>query len=140
MDINALMEVVGKAATADILEQSGKAGQITLGELKATLEQYDLDLPVKLSDESSPGDFHSYRGYYEFIAVDKGSDKTVREFLSQVYKAIGASFTGYKGGDFVMTNQTPVWVSEYGENSGNGIAGAALKDGVVWLGVIKVDG
>ena len=39
-------------------------------------------------------------------------------FKNMLKLAIGEVFEGYKGGDYTMSKNTPVWVANYG-NSGN---------------------
>lgn len=43
---------------------------------------------------------------------------TAKQFLEVLKKSLGKVFTGYKGGDFVMGKNTPVWVANYGTSSG----------------------
>lgn len=42
---------------------------------------------------------------------------TVGEWIEVLKQAIGKTFTGYKGGDFLMGKNTPVWLAEYGDAS-----------------------
>lgn len=43
---------------------------------------------------------------------------TTSEFLKMLKETVGKEFTGYKGGEFTMDENTPIWVANYG-NSGN---------------------
>lgn len=61
---------------------------------------------------------HSYRGYYEDLAIEavapnlgltRGGD-----IADDLENAIGATFHGYKGGDFIMSYDTTLWVAPYG--------------------------
>lgn len=133
------VEMVRKAVDADVDAMCADAGQITLGELAARLEAADQSAEIQFEDSSSPGTLGSYRGYYRFIAIRRGENKTVAAFLPLVQRAIGGTFTGYKGGDFTMSRMTPVWVSEYGEASGNGLVGVETVGGIVTLKVGQIE-
>jgi len=41
----------------------------------------------------------------------------VEEWIEVLKQAIGKRFTGYKGGDFLMGKNTPVWLAEYSNSS-----------------------
>ncbi len=43
---------------------------------------------------------------------------TVKDFLDMLKLCSGKSFTGYKGGNFEMGKNTPIWVSNYGTSNG----------------------
>ena len=58
---------------------------------------------------------HSYRGYYEDLAFEPAENVTVAEMLSEARLALGAIFTGYKGGEFKMEGWTAVWLANYGQ-------------------------
>jgi hypothetical protein len=107
----------------------GLPGVMTLGELTAALENVDPTLPIILDEGGSPGDFESYRGYYDHLAIEPGGGPVpVGDFLHRCREAKGATFTGYKGGEYVMGDDTPVWVSEYGHASEVGLTGVSVGD------------
>lgn len=65
------------------------------------------------------GGLDSYRGYYEHLAFEPdNSIKFPKEIINELEKAIGETFTGYKGGEFIMSEDTLLFVSKYGESSG----------------------
>lgn len=58
----------------------------------------------------------SYRGYYEQLAFSYSEHSiSVGEVIDMLASADGNTFTGYKGGKFIMGPETPIWVSNYGE-------------------------
>lgn len=57
---------------------------------------------------------HSYRGYYHELAVEPAENVTVAEMLATLRGALGATFRGYKGGDYVMDEYTTVYLAHYG--------------------------
>lgn len=67
-----------------------------------------------------PTRFDSWRGIYAELAInfDFKSDMPLPDFIMMAEAAVGKTFHGYKGGDYIMTRDTPVWVANYG-NSGN---------------------
>ncbi len=64
-----------------------------------------------------PQRLSSYRGYYEDLAIEpcNTGEVTVSSFRGMLKGAMGATFRGYKGGDFKMGKLTNVWVSNYGD-------------------------
>lgn len=90
---------------------------LTLGELIEELESLDSEKIVVFSEGGSPSNPHSYRGYYSDMGLEWTEDeKTAGEvygILSQVYET---ELTGYKGGQFLMTDTTPLWRAEYGSS------------------------
>lgn len=91
-------------------EQRIDKGQLTLGRLIAHLKTLSLTDIV-----NAPAHPHSYRGYYDELAFSGRSKVTVRAALYHMEELIGAHFTGYKGGDFFMSEATPLWWANYGE-------------------------
>ena len=60
------------------------------------------------------GSPHSYRGYYEDLAFEPMANVTVGEMLDAAKSAVGATFDGYKGGEFKMSMWSTVWLADYG--------------------------
>lgn len=84
--------------------------QMTLGKLIAALESMPADSQV-----ANLRDAHSYRGYYSDLAFERSDDtRPAAELLAECKDAMGQVFTGYRGGDYVMSALTPVWVAHYG--------------------------
>lgn len=84
--------------------------QLTLGELIAQLNVTPPD--TQLYGLTEP---HSYRGYYSDLAFEStGGTIRAAELLAMCQSALGSTFEGYKGGDFMMTKSTPLWVAGYG--------------------------
>jgi len=101
--------------------------QMTLGKMIAALEA--LPANAEIDGIGSP---HSYRGYYSDLAFEQKERKiTVTEALAMCKAAMGKVFEGYKGGDFVMGELTPVWIAEYG-SCGNKLM-AIREDGALEL-------
>lgn len=91
--------------------QKGRAqSQMTLGGLIEALGQ----LP-KGSTISGFGHPQSYRGYYcDLSFTPESREEPVADLLSRCRESMGQTFTGYKGGEYVMGESTPVWIAEYG--------------------------
>lgn len=93
---------------------------LTLGALIEALDEQPGEKPVVFGGAvaASPGGLDSYRGYYSDLSFEPSLDPVnVEELRKDAKAALGKSFIGYKGGDFVMNEETPLWVSEYGECS-----------------------
>lgn len=56
------------------------------------------------------------------------------KFVTHLKAAVGATFTGYKGGNYTMSLETPVWVSHPGRSSSVGVIGFRETD---WCVVIE---
>jgi len=84
--------------------------QFTLGELIDYLKEIPQETRIL-----GLGDLESYRGYYSDLAFEPTTeDRTANDLLNECQSAMGEVFTGYKGGEFVMGRNTPLWVSSYG--------------------------
>lgn len=83
--------------------------QMTLGKLIKQLEEMPEDACV-----ANLIDPHSYRGYYIDIAFSVDGTTTAANLLKTCRSVMGKEFTGYKGGEFLMGENTPVWISSYG--------------------------
>lgn len=109
--------------------------QLTLGELIAALKPLDKDKAVRFDFvHFKPHGIHSYRGYYEQIALGYGHDHiTVAQLLELCSGALGKTFEGYKGGEFVMHSGTPVWVANHNESGGTAVVAVRDDDWIVTL-------
>lgn len=133
MDMQTYLDNAVKASRAKTLAESD---QLTLGEIILKLEPIVNAQKSRIEDGKEeatvqydfeylyPTYIDSWRGIYAELALNfvdhSGNDKekTVTEFYNMLKEAVGKTFTGYKGGEFTMSRQTPVWVANYG-NSGN---------------------
>lgn len=82
----------------------------SLGDLIAKLQKHDPEKVLKIGFNRP----HSYRGDYSCLAFEKVENITVGEMLNAAQSAIGKTFTGYKGGDYIMNNLTDIYLAEYG--------------------------
>lgn len=99
--------------------QRGRAErQLTLGELIAQLAALPGDGIVR-----GLGELMSYRGYYCDLAFEPSdADEPVAVLLERCRAAMGRIYQGYKGGDFLMGETTPLWIAPYG-SSGERLTG-----------------
>lgn len=127
MDMQNLVDAMnhmGKVTRADY--------HLTLGKAIDAFEKYPKDAPVVFDVGGSPDDPHSYRGYYSDLAFEPtdpqvDEHKTVTEFLSELTESLNETFNGYKGGDFIMDKDTPLWMANWGE-CGRAIMGHYQED------------
>jgi hypothetical protein len=72
-----------------------------------------------------PDDIGSWRGSYAELAIsfNFGSFMPLGKFVSMLKGADGATFDGYKGGEFRMSRSTPVWVANWGNSGNTGVVG-----------------
>lgn len=91
------------------------ATQVTLGELISFLSDAPQDAKVATDTGYIIGPLQSYRGYYSDLSFACGESlPTVSAVLADARAALGAEFTGYKGGEFRMSKATPMWCAPYG--------------------------
>ena len=112
MDIQALanfMALMGKQSRADY--------QMTIGGAILALDKMSKEKPIVYADGKAPSEAMSYRGYYSDLAFDDQSGATVAHVLAQLEKVHHTELEGYKGGEYMMDDKTPIWRSEYGSAS-----------------------
>ena len=116
-----------------------KGRNLTLGQLIEYLENSDPEAVVVFDDGKHPDVYiQSYRGDYRHAAVDKCDVSiTASEWVRCLKNSIGETRLGYKGGEFTMFLETPVWQSEYGMSSQMAIVGVAAGFGPNALLVIE---
>lgn len=89
---------------------------MNLGELIAMLS--DLDPSIRLREGFTYPD--SYRGNYCDVAFEPAENVTIGEMLEHAKSAVGKTFQGYKGGDYVMDVDSVCHIAEYGRCSLDG--------------------
>lgn len=123
-----------------ISQQTRGNYHLTLGGLISCLQGMRGDWFITFDNGPSPGMIHSYRGYYEDLAIEPSEKKiTVEEFLKAAKIALGQTFEGYKGGDYLATDRTPLWCSEYGRADGRAIMNAVSANGRALLYTRQID-
>ena len=121
MSLQAMVDALGES-----MRNTRSDYHLTLGAAIRELSMMPKPYMVAFDfNNFSPGEEMSYRGYYSDLAFDPESDepKTVEAFLHQLKAALDREYMGYKGGDFLMGGETPLWVSGYGTTSGRAIVG-----------------
>ena len=84
--------------------------QLTLGQLIGLLEGLPEERLIK-----GLGSAHSYRGYYSDLSFSPTeANQTVKEALIMAQKCMGEVFEGWKGGEYQMGRNTPLWSAEEG--------------------------
>ena len=122
-------------------------GQYTLGRLIEHIEKIienfseddlkDCNIFYNFSD-LFPTSFDSWRGSYDELALgydnfDNKKPHNVKEFLKIAKEAIGGTFYGYKGGEFTMDKDTPIWIDNYGNASDTVICDVLERYGNIYL-------
>jgi hypothetical protein len=136
MDIQKLVN-----ARLDASAKTRSEYNLTLGQLIDALSAAPKSAVVALSDSgSSPFQPHSYRGYYSDLAFQEAPEtRTVADVLKDAKKALGTTFSGYKGGDYLMSETTPLWASSYGYNNGRAMMSAGMDGERFVITVKQVD-
>lgn len=86
--------------------------QLTLGGMIEKLKSFNSDCLIRKLH--SP---HSYRGHYDDLAfeIDENGCMTIKELLNVVTGCLWQVFYGWKGGEFLMHEGTPIWIAEIGD-------------------------
>jgi hypothetical protein len=148
MDFQKYFDQATKKMRDDRFKESS---QLTLGELIALLK----NIPTEYGDDKQPVtvefDFgtaypiglDSWRGAYRELAINyalSGYDTQeqfahtdLKDFVEWLTKANGETYTGWKGGDFTMNLDTPLWVANSGNVGNTGIVGIRNEDYTVIL-------
>ena len=115
---------------------------MTLGALIEVCEVLPAEMPVYFDNGQYPTDIGSWRGSYSDLALNhtnEGEPMCCCDFVAMLKKANGNVFTGYKGGEYKMTDCTNVWVGNYGEYTSMTISGARVSEDRVVLCTIHED-
>jgi hypothetical protein len=113
---------------------------MTLQDLIGTLAAMPTGAAVRLDSGRTPTRLCSWRGAYSQLSLGSEPDgaKAVSDLLNDARSAIGREFTGYHGGEYAMSGDTPMWADEWGFCDYNALTGVAIKDGVVELQTVDV--
>lgn len=110
--------------------------QITLGGLIALLSERPSDQGVRFDfcDLSpNPKQIDSYRGFYEHVAIgylpyEDPTDVLVGQLLEALRAKLGTAMEGYKGGDYTMDADCPLWVANWGHSHSTAILGLEREE------------
>ena len=102
---------------------------LTLGELIDTLQTLGGHVPVlTVGGGSVAAECYSYRGHYSDLALRPDSAPcSVGRLREMAHAVLGQTVEGYKGGDFVMGRDAPLWIAEYGSSQGLAITDIAIE-------------
>ena len=121
----------------------GHPKQMTLGQLLDTLERKDetLDITFDFVHFRPTGKGHSYRGYYEdfALAYESGGECCIGTLVRYLKSVLGETLTGYKGGEYTMSDDTVVWVANHNESGGTAIVDVVDDEWRVILKTMMVD-
>ena len=131
-----LGDLVRQQVAAERRTRFERSDQLSLGDVIERLQKLDSEDRVVFDFcNLVPTKLRSWRGSYDELAlgyVDTGRfDRervSVNELLEHLRSAVGDTFEGWKGGDYVMDFNTPVWVANPGEAGGTAIVGVEFID------------
>ena len=159
--IDAILKMVDLQIEVDILRNKGLSLGEMIGKLEKCSQ--DAEIYIKISnhddfiqslhlykvdyedqimsygrtdyrEDFTVGDFKSYRGYYQYLSIVPSTSRTtVSEVLEKARNCIGKVFEGYKGGDFLMTEDTFIWCSDWRYSDGLLLVDVSEKDSYVDL-------
>lgn len=139
---DSLQEHINRTIAAARAAEFASRDQMSLGQLIDALRAVQLGnkrdgLTVAFDFEyARPTGFSSWRGVYAELALEfafDGKETRLSDLIRWAEESVGKTFYGYKGGDFTMTRETPVWVANWG-NAGSTAVTGVYDDG--WQVVI----
>jgi hypothetical protein len=136
MDLQAMINTMN-----EIGRQERSNYHLTLGGLIDALKGFPAHAKVvfDFNDRLSPCEPDSYRGYYSDLAFAACPEElTVTNFLVMAEECLGKTFYGYKGGEYEMSKDTPLWQAGYG-STGYAIMGIHLDGDCVLIETKQVD-
>lgn len=96
---------------------------LSLDDLIARLEREDPERVLPLGFANP----HSYRGDYMDLAFEPVTSVKIGDMAAAARAALGATFEGYKGGDYTMSGGTGCWIAEYGRSGDNKLGPLLLE-------------
>lgn len=117
------------------------AMQMDLGTLVDTVRNAPKGTIVVTDTGESVSNPHSYRGYYEQASIEPSSTgQTLSEdFAAELDAFIDTEAEGWKGGEFYMDSDTPVWISPEGTYTGRALVGIEMDGNVMVLMTEEID-
>jgi hypothetical protein len=136
MDLQAHIESILKEDRNKTFSQSD---QMSLGQIISECKAIQSK-GYKCHDGSHPGvsfdfecarptHFDSWRGIYAELAIGfsfDGAYPELPDFIRMAELAVEETFDGYKGGEYTMSRDTPVWVANWGNSGSTAVIG--VKD------------
>lgn len=110
-------------------------GTMSLGKLIDALESQEMAASVYFDFGGLvPLRCASYRGYYDHLALSFGTGRqNIADILTVLRAADGATFQGYKGGDYTMSRETPIWVAQPGDWTSTAIVSVYGDRDIVYI-------
>lgn len=134
MDFITSMWAFKKSQEPPAPERDPELEPLRLREIISALEKCSPNLSVRFDFGGHPSTVDSYRGYYDQLALGwHGDTPTVGELLTELRSAVGGIYYGWKGGEYTMTKDTPVWAANRGESAQLGIVEVFLGTSEVIL-------
>lgn len=127
---------VAAAVNEQVRREVETSGQMTLGTFISALERCKPDSYIVFDwGGLHPGAMRSYRGYYDHLAIDPttGDYRLVRQMLEHAKSVLGTTMEGYKGGNYVMGGDTPLWVAVWGDTGATRVVGVSDDDYIVTI-------
>ncbi len=112
-------------------------GQLTIAQIIKKCEILpDLSVVIYNVEDNNhryhgmfPYNTNSYRGNYNELAIEVSHTcMTLSNFLKKMKDSLHRTYSGYKGGDFYMYEDTFVWVAEYGLSSNMAVVDVVLAE------------
>lgn len=137
------MEVINLAVKAKVHQMIRDVEAISIGEIASVLKMVPPETLVvfDLPGRPYPGDVRSYRGYYNYPAIDESGEECTASMLRDKLEEATSGWTyyGYKGGEYTFARIDPLWVAEWGESSGVLVVGVEVLYNLVILRTKKVE-
>lgn len=90
---------------------------LTIGSALDILNKYDKNKVVPLG--WGFGSSHSNRGDYSELGLEPKTNVTIGEMIEELSNSIGKTFTGWKGGEYTMHEDSNICLSYEGRRGTN---------------------
>ena len=118
-----IIEAMKKELAKEWAKDSVEKGAMTANELISKFEEFkDSNKPVIIEMDgnlyTSVFVANSWRGSYSLPAIDYKLDKEgypLDDAIENLKNLDGTEVTGYKGGDFTLSGDDPIFVANYGK-------------------------
>lgn len=110
----------------ELIEKIEECGLISCnGKDEPKTVEYDFGTAIPTTLDSWRGSYSELALGYKLTGYDNNDDHfgkiTAEDLLKELQSAIGKEYTGWKGGEFIMDEDTPIWVANPGDSGNTGI-------------------
>ena len=121
LDIKDFIEIQKKQWAKDSLNKGAMSAEEIINKLEEFKDSNKLII-IEMNNEIFTSDFaaDSWRGSYNLPAIEYYSGKSgcsVNSAIENLQEIDGMKVSGYKGGDYVLNEEDPLFIANYGDSN-----------------------